>query len=513
GGHTEGSTDRRGTRRARRRGRSGRSRHGGLAARGRPAGLRRPGEGRRRGRHLAGEHLPRLRVRRRERHVLLLVRAQTGLEPDVRRAGGDPRLHPHGGGRPRDRAAHPVPVRGRLLRVRRRGRPVGGPHRRRHRVPAAGGRARARCAAPAPRAAPAGARAVPRDGVPHRAVGPLGGPGRQAGGGRRHRVERGAGDPRDRRRRRAPGRVPADRALGAAEGGPAAERLRAQAVPAPAAGAVALPAGRLLDPRAARARVPEPQAGEGVRVRREADAPQGGGRPRVAGRAHPGLRDRLQADPALQRLPARVAEAERRAGDRADHRLHPGRGALGRRPRARGGRRGARDRLLHRQPLRRGAPRGPGRAHHPGGVAGRHDGLPGDDRVRVPEPVHDHGPELRRRRPVDPVRDRGTAALHRAVPAPDDRPRRHPDGGPRGRAAPVQHLAARQARPLGVEHRRLPQLVPRPDRAQPPVLARHRHRVLAGHPHAGPGGVHAERSLRPPPPGLAEESSRGRHGL
>ena len=62
------------------------------AARGGHRRLRDPRARGRARRHLAGEHVPRLRLRRPVAPVLVLLRAQPGLEPLLRAAAGDPRL-------------------------------------------------------------------------------------------------------------------------------------------------------------------------------------------------------------------------------------------------------------------------------------------------------------------------------------------------------------------------------------------------------------------------------------
>ena len=56
------------------------------------ARLRRPRAGARRRRHLAGQHLPRRRVRRAVQPLLVLLRAEPGLDAHLLRAAGDPGL-------------------------------------------------------------------------------------------------------------------------------------------------------------------------------------------------------------------------------------------------------------------------------------------------------------------------------------------------------------------------------------------------------------------------------------
>ena len=86
-----------------------RARHRDQAPGGRRARLpgRRARPGRRR--HLARQHLPRRRLRRPLAALLVLVRAQPGLDPVLLPAAGDPGLHPRR--RRALRGARPVPLR------------------------------------------------------------------------------------------------------------------------------------------------------------------------------------------------------------------------------------------------------------------------------------------------------------------------------------------------------------------------------------------------------------------
>src|SRR5215210_2965138 len=93
-------------------------RHGDQAEAGGRGGLRAPRARRRHRRHLAGQHLPRLPLRRAVASLLLLVRAESQLVQHLLAAGGDPRL-PEGLRRALRRAA---PY---LLRHRARERAVG----------------------------------------------------------------------------------------------------------------------------------------------------------------------------------------------------------------------------------------------------------------------------------------------------------------------------------------------------------------------------------------------------
>ena len=88
-------------------------------------------------RHLAGEHLSRVRLRRAVAALLLLVRPEPFLDADVRDPAGDPRLRPPHRRCPRPAGPDPVrgPHGGRSLG--RRGRRVGARRRARARWPAA----------------------------------------------------------------------------------------------------------------------------------------------------------------------------------------------------------------------------------------------------------------------------------------------------------------------------------------------------------------------------------------
>ena len=101
-----------------------RHRRGHQAAGSRRRRRRHPREGRDLRRHLAREHLPRLRVRRPVQPLLLLLRAQQRLVARLRQPAGDPRLRRRRRPRPRPRADHPVRRRGARRGMGRRRRPV-----------------------------------------------------------------------------------------------------------------------------------------------------------------------------------------------------------------------------------------------------------------------------------------------------------------------------------------------------------------------------------------------------
>ena len=77
-------------------------------------------EGRGLRRHVAREHLPRPRLRRALAPLLVLLRAEPGLEPPVLARAGDPRLLRAGRARARPRGARALRRRGHALRARRR---------------------------------------------------------------------------------------------------------------------------------------------------------------------------------------------------------------------------------------------------------------------------------------------------------------------------------------------------------------------------------------------------------
>ena len=96
--------------------------------------LRHPGEGRRPRRHLARQHLPRLRMRRPFVPLLVLLRAEPRLDPDVRTPGGDLGLHPPLHRQVRPRFAPQVRPGAHQCGLGRRVRDVGSPYRARHQL-------------------------------------------------------------------------------------------------------------------------------------------------------------------------------------------------------------------------------------------------------------------------------------------------------------------------------------------------------------------------------------------
>ncbi len=145
-------------------------------------------------------------------------------------------------------------------------------------------------------------------------------------------------------------RLPAHRAVGDAAHRARDPVARAQLLPPRPGRPARGPRRRLRRPRAARARVhPAPGAAQGRRAALAPPPARPGRRPGAARPGHARLRDRLQADPALQPLVSGAHGAERRARHRRDP------GGDGRRDRHRRRDRacGRHDHLRHRLPRRR----------------------------------------------------------------------------------------------------------------------------------------------------------------
>ena len=194
--------------------------------------------------------------------------------------------------------------------------------------------------------------------VPLGALGPRPRPARRARGGDRHRRVGDPARPRDPARRRPAARLPAHRAVGDAAHRARDPVARARLLP-PRPGRTARgPRRRLRRPRAARARLhPAPGAAQGRRAALAPPPARPGRRPGAARPRHARLRDRLQADPALQPLVSGAHGAERRAR----HRRDPGGDGRRDRDRRRDRAGGRHDHLRHRLPRRRD----PGRALDP----------------------------------------------------------------------------------------------------------------------------------------------------
>jgi hypothetical protein len=208
--------------------------HGDPPQAGRDRGLRGARARRRRGGDLAGEHLPGLPVRRALAPLLVLVRAQPEVEPDVLHAAGDlglpARLH-----RPlRHPRVHPLRPRGDPSGVGR-GCPALADRDERERADGAHPDIGGGAADGAPAPGDTGAGALRGSGVPLREVGPRPRPARRARRVDRHRS---VGDPvraQDPAAGGTPARVPAHGSVGRAAHGPPDHPARAPAVPGPPA--------------------------------------------------------------------------------------------------------------------------------------------------------------------------------------------------------------------------------------------------------------------------------------
>ena len=261
-------------------------------------------------------------------------------------------------------------------------------------------------------AAPAGHRALPRNGLPLGALGPRARPGRRAGRRDRHRClgdpvrpgDPAAGGELHVFQRTAPWVMPPPQ--------PPDQRAGEAAVPPVARAASPCARLRLRSASAgARVHVPAPDASsrEGRAAAPRAAGPRSGA-PRAAS---PAVHDRLQADPVQRRLVPGARAAQRRARHRCDRR---GPGALDRHRR----RRGAGDRhdhLWHRLPrdghaVRRARP-GPRRPHAGRDLERKPEGLQRNRDPGVPELLHAARPEYRARSHVGPLHGRVAARLRR----------------------------------------------------------------------------------------------------
>ena len=175
--------------------------------------LRHRREERRRRRHLVREQLSGLPGRQPEPQLQLLVRPAPRLAVPLLHPAGAARLLPRLRRRLRAAGRHPVPHRGRVGHVvgRRRaldGRAAAGPTATRRSSSTRSSAPSGQLNRPHMPEIP-GRRHVRRPRVPLGAVAPRRRPDRQARGGHRHRGQRHAAHPRDRRRRRRAAGVPA----------------------------------------------------------------------------------------------------------------------------------------------------------------------------------------------------------------------------------------------------------------------------------------------------------------
>ena len=243
-----------------------------------------------------GQQLSRVRVRHPERPVQLSRRAQSRLDPGVRAAARDPRLHPPRRRPPRRRAVHALRPRAARRRLRRRARPLGardqpGPVSRPH-ADLRGGRA----GRPVdPRAAGPGH--VRRHRVSLGPLEPRSRPDRPSGRGGRHGR---LGDPvrsRDPARGRPLDAVSAHPAVGAAARQPHDPGVGAPALRAPSGPAAPRPPWRVLGDGVHALRVSASGDDEARRASRPGGDRQAGARHDAAGQADPRLQPRLQAGP------------------------------------------------------------------------------------------------------------------------------------------------------------------------------------------------------------------------
>ena len=270
--------------------------------------LRAPRARRRHRRHLAGQHLPGLPLRRALAPLLVLVRAQPGLVPHVLAAGGDPRL-PEGLRRALRRAA-PRPLRDRARRAPSgtTTRACGGSRRRQAPMTANFLVAAHGPAVRAGAARRAGTRGLRGHRLPLGPVGPRPRP-RPASGwpSSAPARPRSSSSPQIQPKVGEAARLPAHRAVGHARTATGRSRaLGARALPALPAGPAGDAGRHLLGARAVRAAVPPP-AGRtkllgAAAAQAHALADQG---PGAAPEAHARLPHGLQAHPPDRRLVSR----------------------------------------------------------------------------------------------------------------------------------------------------------------------------------------------------------------
>ena len=190
-------------------------------------GLRHRGEGRRHRRHLAGQQLPRLRMRRAVAPLFVLLRAESHLEQAVLAAAGDPGL-PQGRHRKvRSAPLHPLRAEGEPRALGRQRIPLARLHRIGGRVRRAVPDLGRRCVAYSADTGHRGDGRIPRPRIPFGGMGPQRRLDRQARRDHRHRRQRNpdpAGVGATRRRRCRGAALPAHPAVG----GAAAEQLAAR---------------------------------------------------------------------------------------------------------------------------------------------------------------------------------------------------------------------------------------------------------------------------------------------
>ncbi len=180
----------------------------------------------------------------------------------------------------------------------------------------------------------------------------------------------------------------------------------------------------------------QPEAGRPGEAAGAGQHPEGHLRPRAARGGHPGLRDRLQAHPDLQRLLPRARRRPRRPGHRRHRQDHRRRDRHRRRHRAPDRRARGRDRVLHHRAADRRAHRRPRGPQPRRGLARDRDGrLQGHHRARLPELLLDRRAEHRAGTLEHGLHDRVADRLH---------PRRRPHHDRRTRTPPSSRAATRR---------------------------------------------------------------------
>ncbi len=272
------------------------------------------------------EHLPRLPVRHPVAPLLVLVRAEPELEPDLSAPARDPGVPPRLRREVRPAALHPI------RRRKASARQWNAEDARWELETSSGNDDRARpdrrAGRPERAAAPGHSRPRHLRGpvVPLRAVGPLGRPRRQEGRRPRHGRVRDPDRPHHPARGRGAACLPAHAAVGRPPLGPADHRRRAAPLPPLPRAPARRAAQRLLAAGDARHSDDAPaECAEGARAARcraHEEVDQG---PRAAAQAHAGLPHRLQAHPAVEPVVSRARQAERQRRHRRHRRDQAGR--------------------------------------------------------------------------------------------------------------------------------------------------------------------------------------------
>lgn len=431
-----------------------------------------PRESERGRRRVARQQLSRRRLRCAIAPVFVFVCAESGLVASLCNPARDSRLPARLRPALRPDAVHPLRACGRGCLLRRGARSLGAAHRG-GRLPARPDRGdRHRPAQPAGHAAHRRHRRLPWAQLSFGQLGSCLSTARQAGRRDRHR---GLGHPvraGDRGPGRRPAGLPAFACLPDRARRPGLPGLAQTPVPPPAAGHAPASRAHLCKIRVAGAGFHPPEGHHAFRRRPTLPAHAGARRPGSGAARAPGagLPDRLQARPAVRRLPGDLRPAKRQAGRRCGPAHRPGR----RRDRRRHAAPGRCDHLRHRLCGERlpgaDARRRPRRARPEHGVAQRRHGLPRHHGAGLPELFHVVWAKYQSRPQLDRLHARKPGRAHHALPARDAEGRRHDRRGRRRHAPGFQRQAARAARRRRLE--RLQQLVPGPARTQQRELAR-----------------------------------------